>query len=89
MLFDEYTGIKVKQFRETLLLHMGNVKKSIAKRTRHKRQYDRRMNERQMQSRENKIILSKALGAHVVDADIRPVNDQDPSAEVDSNTTPD
>nr|GEY81650.1 hypothetical protein [Tanacetum cinerariifolium] len=45
-LFTEYTGIKVKQLRETLLLHMGNVKKSVAERTRHKSQYDRRMNER-------------------------------------------
>ncbi|GJW76439.1 hypothetical protein Tco_0138121 [Tanacetum coccineum] len=107
-LFAEYTGIQVKQFRETLLLHMGNVKKSVAERTRHKRQYDRRMNERQMQSRESKDVSSKALDAslvvtecsgtksdvhitssssgtyiiHVVDADIRPVNDQVPSAEV-------
>nr|GFA76806.1 hypothetical protein [Tanacetum cinerariifolium] len=115
MLFAEYTGIKVKQFRKTLLLHMGNVKEFVAERTRHKRQYDRRMNERQMQSRESKIVSSKALDAslvvtecsgtkldehitssslgtyitHVMDADIRPVNDQEPSAEVDSNTTPD
>ncbi|GJY17052.1 hypothetical protein Tco_0388543 [Tanacetum coccineum] len=106
--FAEYTGIEVKQFRETLLLHMGNVKKSLAERTRHKRQYDRRMNERQMQSRESKVVSSKALDAslvvtecsgtksdehitssssgtyitHVVDADIRPVNDQVPFAEV-------
>nr|GEV94459.1 retrovirus-related Pol polyprotein from transposon TNT 1-94 [Tanacetum cinerariifolium] len=107
--------IKVKQFRETLLLHMGNVKKYVAKRTRHKRQYDRRMNERQMPSRESKVVTSKASDAslvvlecsetkldkhiissgsgtyitHVVDADIRPVNDQEPSAKVDSNTTSD
>nr|GEV58737.1 uncharacterized mitochondrial protein AtMg00810-like [Tanacetum cinerariifolium] len=108
MLFAEYTGIKVKQFRETLLLHMGIVKKSVAERTRHKIQYDRRMNERHMQSRESKVFSSKALDAilvvtecsgttsdehitssslgtyitHVVDADIRPVNDQEPSVEV-------
>ncbi|GJW14351.1 hypothetical protein Tco_0018484, partial [Tanacetum coccineum] len=107
-LFAEYTGIEVKQFRETLLLHMGNVKKSVAERTHHKRQYDRRMNERQMQLRESKDVSSKALDAslvvtecsgtksdehttssssgtyitHFVDADIRPVNDQVPSAEV-------
>ncbi|GJX09040.1 hypothetical protein Tco_0198899 [Tanacetum coccineum] len=107
-LFVEYTGIKVKQFRETLLLHIGNVKKSVAKRTRHKRQYDRRMKERQMQSKESKVVSSKALDdslvvtecsgkksdehitssssgtyiTHVVDVDIRPVNDQVPSAEV-------
>nr|GEV30101.1 actin-binding, cofilin/tropomyosin type [Tanacetum cinerariifolium] len=77
-LFAEYTGIKVKQFRETLLLHMGNVKKSVAERTRHKRQYDRRMKERQMQLRD----FSGTYITHVVDADIRPVNDQEPSAEV-------
>ncbi|GJR77511.1 hypothetical protein Tco_0089876 [Tanacetum coccineum] len=79
-LFAEYTGIK----------------------------YDRRINEKQMQSRESKVVLSKALDAslvvtecsgtksdkhitssssgtyitHVVNADIRPVNDQVPSAEV-------
>ncbi|GJU06956.1 hypothetical protein Tco_1123386 [Tanacetum coccineum] len=64
--FAEYTGIEVKQFRETLLLHMGNVKKSVAERTRHKRQYDRRMNERQMQSRESKVVSSKALDASLV-----------------------
>ncbi|GJR98713.1 hypothetical protein Tco_0270887 [Tanacetum coccineum] len=64
--FAEYTGIEVKQFRETLLLHTGNVKKSLAERTRHKRQYDRRMNERQMQSRESKVVLSKALDASLV-----------------------
>nr|GEW78285.1 retrotransposon protein, putative, Ty1-copia subclass [Tanacetum cinerariifolium] len=75
-IFAEYTGIKVKQFRETLLLHMGNVKKSVAERTRHKKQYDRRMKERQMQSRERTYIT------HVVDTDIRSVNNQNPSVEV-------
>ncbi|GKA84319.1 hypothetical protein Tco_0805914 [Tanacetum coccineum] len=58
--------IEVKQFRETLLLHMGNVMKSLAERTRHKRQYDRRMNERQMQSRESKVVSSKALDDSLV-----------------------
>ncbi|GJW39344.1 hypothetical protein Tco_0065189 [Tanacetum coccineum] len=111
-LFAEYTGIQVKQFRETLLLHMANVKKSVAERTHHKRQYDRRMKERQMQSRESKVVSSKALDAslvvtecsgtksdehitssnsgnyitYVVDADIRPVNDQVRSAEVHLTT---
>nr|GEX63924.1 hypothetical protein [Tanacetum cinerariifolium] len=65
-LFAEYTGIKIKQFRETLLLHMGNVKKSLAERTRHKRQYDIRMKERHMQSRESKVVLSKVLDASLV-----------------------
>ncbi|GJT60646.1 hypothetical protein Tco_1004179 [Tanacetum coccineum] len=56
---------------------MANVKKSVAERTHHKRQYDRRMKERQIQSRESKVVSSKAL-----DANIRPVNDQVPSAEI-------
>nr|GEX38051.1 hypothetical protein [Tanacetum cinerariifolium] len=45
---------------------MGNVKKSVAERTRHKRQYDNMMNERQMQSKEGKVNLSKALDASLV-----------------------
>ncbi|GJS64284.1 hypothetical protein Tco_0678848 [Tanacetum coccineum] len=65
-LFAEYTRIQVKQFRETLLLHMANVKKSVAERTHHKRQYDRRIKERQMQSRESKVVSSKALDASLV-----------------------
>nr|GEU34336.1 reverse transcriptase domain-containing protein [Tanacetum cinerariifolium] len=107
-LFIEYTRIEVKQFRETLLLHTSNVKKSVAERTRHKRQYDRRMNEIQMQSKESKVVLSKALDAslvvtkcsgtksdehitssnsethiiQVIDADIKPVNNQVLSVEV-------
>ncbi|GJT64794.1 hypothetical protein Tco_1016274 [Tanacetum coccineum] len=31
--FVEYTGIEVKHFRDTLLQHMGNIKKSVAERT--------------------------------------------------------
>ncbi|GKE86397.1 hypothetical protein Tco_1560139, partial [Tanacetum coccineum] len=50
--FVEYTRIKVKHFRDTLLQLMGNVEKFVAKRTRHQRQYDRRVNKRQMQMRE-------------------------------------
>ncbi|GJV01876.1 hypothetical protein Tco_1335445 [Tanacetum coccineum] len=108
---------------------MGNVKRSVAERTRHKRQYDSRMNERQMQSKEGKVDSSKALDdslvvtkcsaiesensnsdhalnksvnessgtesrkqdrssssgnylTHVVDATIRPLNDQVPSVEI-------
>ncbi|GJR94852.1 hypothetical protein Tco_0267026, partial [Tanacetum coccineum] len=64
--FAEYTGIKVKQFRETLLQHMSNVKKSVVERTHHQRQYDRRVNKRQMQKQENKVDLGKALDADLV-----------------------
>nr|GEU71231.1 hypothetical protein [Tanacetum cinerariifolium] len=89
--FAEYTEIKVKQFRETLLQRMGNVKKSVAKITCHKRQYDNRMNKRQMQSKEGKVDSSKALDASLVvtecsaiesENNIRPANDQVPFAEV-------
>ncbi|GJS37468.1 hypothetical protein Tco_0535850 [Tanacetum coccineum] len=45
---------------------MGMLGSLFAERTRHKKQYDRRMNERQMQSRESKVVLSKALYASLV-----------------------
>ncbi|GKA70264.1 hypothetical protein Tco_0776328 [Tanacetum coccineum] len=59
--FVEYNGIEVKHFRDTLLQHMGNVKKSIAERTRHQRQYDRRVNKRQLQTQESKIDTGKEV----------------------------
>ncbi|GJR29712.1 hypothetical protein Tco_1105944 [Tanacetum coccineum] len=64
--FIEYTGIKVKQIKETLLQHMSNVKKSVAERTRHKRLYDRRVNKRRMQKQESKVDLGKTLDAGLV-----------------------
>ncbi|GKB56502.1 hypothetical protein Tco_0912688 [Tanacetum coccineum] len=64
--FVEYTGIEVKHFRDTLLQHMGNVKKSVAERTRHQRQYDRWVNRRQMQTQESKIDMGKAVDADLV-----------------------
>nr|GEV07251.1 hypothetical protein [Tanacetum cinerariifolium] len=114
--FAEYTRIKVTQFRETLLQHMGNVKTSVAKRAHHQRQYQRRVNNKQMRTQKSNIdsgtaldvVSSQALDAdlvimgsngtesgmhdtssssgnyitHVVDANIKPVNDQVPFAEV-------
>ncbi|GJV20525.1 hypothetical protein Tco_1369545, partial [Tanacetum coccineum] len=64
--FVEYIGIEVKRFRDTLLQHMGNVKKSVAERIRHQRQYDRRVNKRQMQTKESKIDTGKAVDADLV-----------------------
>ncbi|GJZ95202.1 hypothetical protein Tco_0667405 [Tanacetum coccineum] len=52
---------------------MGNVKKYVAERTRHQRQYDRRVNKRQMQTSENDTDAD--------DADIRPIYDEQPMAE--------
>ncbi|GKB10425.1 hypothetical protein Tco_0844348 [Tanacetum coccineum] len=77
--FVEYTRIEVKHFRGTLLQLMGNVKKSVVERTRHQRQYDRRVNKRQMQTQEIKIDTS---GNDALDADIRPIYDEEPMAKV-------
>ncbi|GJV91288.1 hypothetical protein Tco_1539101 [Tanacetum coccineum] len=67
--FVEYTGIEVKHFRDTLLQHMGNVKKPVAERTRHQRQYDRRVNKRQLQMQESKINTGKAVDADLVNTE--------------------
>ncbi|GJZ20156.1 hypothetical protein Tco_0556746 [Tanacetum coccineum] len=102
-----HTDQGFKHFKDTLLQHLGNVKKSVAERTRHKRQYERRVNKRQMQMQESKIDTGKALDADLVDtesirtdstvqddnsrsgndtdaddADIRPIYDEEPIAEV-------
>ncbi|GJV04557.1 hypothetical protein Tco_1338126 [Tanacetum coccineum] len=105
--FVEYTELEVQHFRDTLLQHLGNVKKFVAERTRHQRQYEKRVNKRQMQTQESKIDTGKALDADLVDtesirtdstvqddssrsgndtdaddADIRPIYDEEPMAEV-------
>ncbi|GJX40648.1 hypothetical protein Tco_0255638 [Tanacetum coccineum] len=48
---------------EYILKTMSKVKKSVAKRTCHQRQYDRRVNKRQLQTQESKIDMGKALDA--------------------------
>nr|GEU68807.1 hypothetical protein [Tanacetum cinerariifolium] len=45
---------------------MSNVKKPVAERTRHKKQYDRRVNKRHMQMQESKVDAGKALDADLV-----------------------
>ncbi|GJZ45167.1 retrovirus-related pol polyprotein from transposon TNT 1-94 [Tanacetum coccineum] len=67
--FVRYTRIEVKHFRDTLLQHMGNVKKSVAERTRNQRQYDRRVNKRQLQTPESNINTGKAVDADLVDTE--------------------
>nr|GFB50375.1 hypothetical protein [Tanacetum cinerariifolium] len=57
--FVEYTGIEVKHFRDTLLQHMGNVKKSVFKRARHQKQYDRK-------TQKSKIDMGKAVNDDLV-----------------------
>ncbi|GJU40506.1 hypothetical protein Tco_1193463 [Tanacetum coccineum] len=48
---------------------MESVKKSIDERAQHKREYDSWVNERQMQTTEEKVDLSKALDASMVDTE--------------------
>ncbi|GJX45388.1 hypothetical protein Tco_0262064 [Tanacetum coccineum] len=71
--FAEYTRIEVKQFRETLLQHMGNVKNSVAERTRHQR-YNGTESEVQDESIMTGMYRSR-------DADIRPIYDEEPMDE--------
>nr|GEV61655.1 zf-CCHC domain-containing protein/UBN2 domain-containing protein [Tanacetum cinerariifolium] len=92
--FDEYTGIEVKHFRDTLLQHMGKVKKSVFKRARHQRQYDRRVNKRLMQTQESKIDMGEAVNddlvvtkssgteSEVKDDNSIPIYDEEPMAKV-------
>nr|GEV40077.1 hypothetical protein [Tanacetum cinerariifolium] len=72
--FVEYTGLEVKHFRYTLLQHMGNVKKSVAERTRHQRY-----------GTESKVQDDNGRSGNDTDtddADIRPIYDEKPLAEV-------
>nr|GEU78002.1 hypothetical protein [Tanacetum cinerariifolium] len=82
----EYTRIEVKHFKDTLLQHMGNVKKSVAERRRHQRQYDRRVNKRQMQTgTESEVQDDHSRSGNDTDAeeaDIRPIYNEEPRAEV-------
>ncbi|GJT86429.1 hypothetical protein Tco_1068146 [Tanacetum coccineum] len=60
---------------------MEYVKKSIDERALHKREYDIWVNEIQMLTTEDKVDSSKALDARLVDADIRPIYDEEPVTE--------
>ncbi|GKD97490.1 hypothetical protein Tco_1381387, partial [Tanacetum coccineum] len=56
---------------------MESVKKSIYERAQHKREYDSRVNDRQMQTIKEKVDTSKALDANII-----PIYDEEPMAEV-------
>ncbi|GJX06655.1 hypothetical protein Tco_0194587 [Tanacetum coccineum] len=58
-------------FIDTILQHTGNVKKSVAERTRHQRQYNKRVNKRQMQTQKSEIDTGKALDADLVVIEIK------------------
>ncbi|GJV38117.1 hypothetical protein Tco_1410594 [Tanacetum coccineum] len=58
--FVEYTGIEVQHFRDTLLQHLGNVKKSVAERnTSSKTVWKEGCIKGQVQRKESKIDMGK------------------------------
>nr|GEY34357.1 hypothetical protein [Tanacetum cinerariifolium] len=67
--FLEYTQLGVQQFRDTLIQYMEYIKKSIDRRSMHKREYDSRVNERHLQITEEKVDKSYALDASLVDTE--------------------
>ncbi|GJV60841.1 hypothetical protein Tco_1466941 [Tanacetum coccineum] len=71
--FVEYTGLEVQHFRDTLLQNLGNVKKFVAERTRHQRQTDSTVQDDSSRSGND---------TDADDADIRPIYDEEPMAEV-------
>ncbi|GJS22239.1 hypothetical protein Tco_0450871 [Tanacetum coccineum] len=75
--FLQYTQLAIPEFCDTLIQHMKSVKKSIDERAKHKEEYNSWVNERQMQTTEDKVDSSKAL-----DANISPIYDEEPMAEV-------
>nr|GEW18680.1 retrovirus-related Pol polyprotein from transposon TNT 1-94 [Tanacetum cinerariifolium] len=76
--FVEYNGIEVKHFRDTLLQHMGNIKKSVFERACHQRQYDRRVNKRLMQTQESQGMIQMLI-MQISDP---PIYDEEPMAKV-------
>ncbi|GJZ22113.1 hypothetical protein Tco_0559152 [Tanacetum coccineum] len=77
--FAEYTVIEVKQFRDTLLQHMGNVKKFVAERT---LDVDLVVIESSETESEVQDDSSGSGNDTDDDADIGPIYDEEPMAEV-------
>ncbi|GJV57016.1 hypothetical protein Tco_1458021 [Tanacetum coccineum] len=78
--FVEYTGIEVKHFRDTLLQHMGNVKKSVAERT-----LDDDLVVTEISGTESELQDDNNRSRNDTDADdadIKPIYDEEPMAEV-------
>nr|GEW29565.1 reverse transcriptase domain-containing protein [Tanacetum cinerariifolium] len=62
-----YTQLAILEFCNILIQHMESVNKSIDERAQHKTEYDIWVNERQMQTIGEKVDMSKALDAYLVD----------------------
>ncbi|GKB69585.1 hypothetical protein Tco_0930997, partial [Tanacetum coccineum] len=73
--FVKYIRLEVQHFRDTLLQHLGNVKKSVAERTRHQRQYEK---DSTLQDDSNRSWNDTDAD----DADIRPIYDEEPMVDV-------
>nr|GEV70482.1 hypothetical protein [Tanacetum cinerariifolium] len=69
-----YTQLAIPEFRDTLIQHMESVNKSIDKRAHHKRDG--------ADSKEQDISSRSGNDANNDDADIRPIYDEEPMAEV-------
>nr|GEV30859.1 hypothetical protein [Tanacetum cinerariifolium] len=77
--FQQYTQQSILEFCDTLIQHLESVKKSINKSVQLKR--DR------TESKEQDTSSRSRNDAHDNDADIRPIYDEEPMAEVPSNMT--
>ncbi|GJS21940.1 hypothetical protein Tco_0450572 [Tanacetum coccineum] len=81
--FAAYTGIEVKQFRETLLQHMGNVKKYVAERTR--KAFDDGLVVKESSRTGSRKQDTRSRSGNDIDtdnADIRPIYDEELMAKV-------
>ncbi|GKA54121.1 hypothetical protein Tco_1276941 [Tanacetum coccineum] len=73
--FLQYTQLEIPKFHDTLIQLMKSVKKSIDERAQHKRDSGTESKEQDTSSRSGNV-------AHASDADIRPIYDEEPMAEV-------
>ncbi|GKD09892.1 hypothetical protein Tco_1189577, partial [Tanacetum coccineum] len=78
--FAEYTGIKVKQYKDTLIQLMGNVKKSVAERTLDAKLVVTESSGTESEAQDDSNKSGNDTDAD--DADIRPIYDEEPMAEV-------
>ncbi|GKB56214.1 hypothetical protein Tco_0912400 [Tanacetum coccineum] len=73
--FLQYTQLAILEFCDTLIQHMESVKKLIDKRALHKRDSG-------TESKEQDTSSKSGNDVHADDADIRPIYDEEPMAEV-------
>ncbi|GJW46973.1 RNA-directed DNA polymerase, eukaryota [Tanacetum coccineum] len=82
--FLKYTRLDIPEFRDTLIQHMESVKKSIGERAQHKMEYESRLiiESNSDRIKRSRIQAADQNDAHVDNADIRPINNEEPMAEV-------